>query len=107
MTLAKRPGTIALVNWRVANRWADGDGRSATVNAQIDGMANSIKALGTTKIMLTVHHEPENDISPGGDPELPDHDLQRHLRRGRPTTSACGTTCVRGSTRSASPTSSG
>ena len=71
VTMAKRPNTIALVNWRVATRWALGDGSSATVNAQIDGMANSIKALGTTKIMLTLHHEPENDISPGGDPNCP------------------------------------
>ena len=35
-------------------------------------MADSIKALGTTKILLTVHHEPENDISPGGCTQLPD-----------------------------------
>jgi hypothetical protein len=56
VTLARRPGTIALVNWRVANRWADGAGRSATVNAQIDAMAASIKALDSTKIMLTLHH---------------------------------------------------
>ena len=71
VTMAKRPNTIALVNWRVATRWGLGNGSSATVNAQIDGMANSIKALGTTKIMLTLHHEPENDISPGGDPNCP------------------------------------
>ena len=71
VTLARRPGTIALVNWRVANRWADAAGRSATVNGQIDRMADSIKALGTTKIMLNVHHEPENDISPGGYPSCP------------------------------------
>jgi hypothetical protein len=71
VTLAGRPGTIALVNWRVANVWANADGRSATVNAQIDAMANSIKALGETRIMLTVFHEPENDISPGGDPGCP------------------------------------
>jgi hypothetical protein len=71
LTLAKRPDTIALVNWRVANRWADGAGGSATVNGQIDRMANSIKSLGSTKIMLTVHHEPENDISPGGHAPCP------------------------------------
>ena len=71
VTLAQRPGTIALVNWRVVNRWADGAGGNATVNGQIDRMANSIKALGTTKIMLTLHHEPENDISPGGYPSCP------------------------------------
>ena len=68
VTLAKRPDTIALVNWRVTNRWADATGGNATVNGQIDRMANSIKALGSTKIMLAVHHEPENDISPGGYP---------------------------------------
>ena len=69
--MAKRPGTMALVNWRVANRWADGGRRSATVNAADRPMANSIKALGSTKIFLTVFHEPENDISPGGDPDCP------------------------------------
>jgi fibronectin type 3 domain-containing protein len=68
LTLARRANTIALVNWRVSTKWADGTGGSATVNSQIDAMARSIKALGTTKIMLTVHHEPENDISPGGGP---------------------------------------
>jgi fibronectin type 3 domain-containing protein len=71
VTLATRPSTIALVNWTVVNRWADGDGRSATANAQIDRMAASIKALGSTKIMLTLFHEPENNISPGGDPACP------------------------------------
>ena len=71
VTLAKRPGTMALVNWRVADRWANADGRSATVNNSIDAMANSIKALGSTKIFLTVFHEPENDISPGGDSDCP------------------------------------
>ncbi len=71
LTLARRANTIALVNWRVSTKWADGTGGSATVNSQIDAMARSIKALGTTKIMLTVHHEPENDISPGGGPACP------------------------------------
>jgi fibronectin type 3 domain-containing protein len=74
VTLAKRPGTIALVNWRVASKWADGGGSNATVNKQIDAMAASIKALGTTKILLTLHHEPENDISRGGDPNCPNLD---------------------------------
>lgn len=71
VTLAKRPGTMALVNWRVSNAFASADGRSATVNAQIDNMARSIQALGETKLFLTVFHEPENDISPGGDPDCP------------------------------------
>jgi len=68
VSLATRPDTIALVNWRAANRWIDGDGRNATFNAQFDRMAESIKALGSTKIMLNLFHEPENDISPGGHP---------------------------------------
>src|SRR4051794_28637804 len=68
VTMANRPGTIPLVNWKPAASWADASGSSATVNAQIDAMATSVKALGDAKIMLAVFHEPENDISPGGDP---------------------------------------
>ena len=74
-TLAQRPATIALVNWRVSFNWALGDGRSATVNNQIDAMANSIKSLGTTKIMLSVYHEPEGSISAGGSPSCPAQNL--------------------------------
>ncbi len=70
-SLATRPNTIALVNWRVSYQWGVAGGSNATVNGYIDGMANSIKSLGSTKIMLTVHHEPENDISAGGDPNCP------------------------------------
>src|SRR3954452_5298465 len=50
VAMAKRPAPIPLVNWRPADRWADADGRSATVNAQIDAMAASVKALGSAKI---------------------------------------------------------
>ncbi len=71
ITMAKRADTIALINWKPSNPWVNGDGSNATVNAQIDAMANSIKSLGSTKIMLTVFHEPENDISPGGAPNCP------------------------------------
>ena len=71
VTLAQRPATIALINWRVTFDWASGDGRSTIVNNQIDRMANSVKALGSTKIMLTIHHEPEPNISPGGSPSCP------------------------------------
>ena len=68
VTLAKRPGTIALVNWRVAGRWANGDGRSATVNNQIDAMAEEHQGPRSTKIMLAV---------------LP-RARERHLARRRP-----------------------
>jgi fibronectin type 3 domain-containing protein len=70
-SMAKRPGTIALVNWRPAQVWANAAGGDEAVNAQIDDMAASIKALGSTKIMLSIHHEAERDISPGGDPSCP------------------------------------
>ena len=71
VTLAKRPGTIAYVNWKPAYRWAQAAGGTPTVDAQIDALAASIKALGQVRIMLTVYHEPENDISPGGTSACP------------------------------------
>ncbi len=69
--LATREATIAMVNWKVSNVWAQGDGRNPTVNGHIDAMANSVKSLGSTRIMLTIHHEPEDDVSAGGDPNCP------------------------------------
>ena len=68
VTLAKRPGTIGLYNWRVSLDWALGGGGNTNVNSQIDDMASSIKSLGSTKIMLTIYHEPEAGVSPGGSP---------------------------------------
>jgi hypothetical protein len=63
---ANRADTILSVTWQPASRWADAAGTNATTNANIDRMADSVKALGAKKIMLTVHHEPENDVSGGG-----------------------------------------
>jgi hypothetical protein len=63
--VAQTPGALLLVNWKPANSWADANGGNASVNAQIDAMAESVKALGSTKIMLTIFHEPENDVSSG------------------------------------------
>lgn len=64
---ANRPDTILSVTWQPASKWADADGSNATTNANIDRMADSILALGSKKIMLTLHHEPENDVSGGGE----------------------------------------
>jgi hypothetical protein len=64
--VAKTPGDILQLNWKPATTWSDANGNNATVNAQIDAMANSIKSLGSTKIFLTIFHEPENDVSSGG-----------------------------------------
>ncbi|MDB5186073.1 MAG: hypothetical protein JWL85_596 [Candidatus Saccharibacteria bacterium] len=63
---ANRPNTILSVTWKPArSKWAEANGSNAQVNAEIDAAADSIKALGSTKIMLTLHHEPENDVSGG------------------------------------------
>lgn len=65
MQVAKTPGAILQLNWKPAYTWADAAGSNPAVNAQIDAMANSIKALGSSKIFLTIFHEPENDVSGG------------------------------------------
>jgi chitodextrinase len=63
---ATRPDTILSVTWQPATRWATANGANATTNANIDRMADSVNALGDHKIMLSLHHEPENDVSGGG-----------------------------------------
>jgi hypothetical protein len=60
---AKRPNTILNANWKPSGSWRDASGSNASVNAGIDQMAASVKALGSTKILLTLFHEPENDVS--------------------------------------------
>ena len=62
---ATRPNTILSVTWKPAELWADAGGSSEVVNAQIDAAADDLIALGTTKVMLTLHHEPENDVTGG------------------------------------------
>jgi hypothetical protein len=66
---ANRANTILMTNWKPAAVWADADGSDANVNASIDQMANSVKSLGSKKIMLVVFHEPENDVT--SDPNCP------------------------------------
>jgi Fibronectin type III domain. len=60
---ATRPSTILFLNWKPVDLWAKADGSNATVNANIDANAASIKALGDTKIFLTLNHEPENEVT--------------------------------------------
>src|SRR5207245_8574149 len=45
--------------------WPSANGSNGTVNAGIDTFANSVKALNK-KVFITIHHEPENDVSGGG-----------------------------------------
>lgn len=62
---ATRPNTIVWVNWWPAAKWADAAGGNATVNARIAAVADSIKNVAPSKIMLTLVHEPENDVLAG------------------------------------------
>ena len=66
---ATRANTILYTNWKPAADWPDGSGSNASVNAGIDQMAASVKALGNHKIMMTLWHEPENDVT--SDPNCP------------------------------------
>jgi hypothetical protein len=63
--LAQTPGALLLVNWKPTYTWSTAGGGNATVNAQIDEMAASVKALGSTKIIMTIFHEPERSVSGG------------------------------------------
>ena len=60
---ATRPNTMLYLNWKPALTWADADGSDPATNASIDAMAQSIQALGSTKIFLAVSHEPEKNVS--------------------------------------------
>lgn len=62
---AGRAGTMIFSNWKPAGNWASAGGGNASVNANIDKMADSVKSLGSKKIFMTIHHEAENDVSGG------------------------------------------
>jgi hypothetical protein len=79
--VAKTPGALLQLNWKPASLWSQAGGGDATVNSQIDAMAQSIKSLGSTKIFLTIYHEPENDVT--SDPNCPN--LKYKGSAGTPT----------------------
>ena len=60
---ATRPDTILYLNWRPTLTWANASGSDPATNASIDAVAQSIQALGSTKIFLAVAHEPESSVS--------------------------------------------
>ncbi|MDB5185807.1 MAG: hypothetical protein JWL85_330, partial [Candidatus Saccharibacteria bacterium] len=64
---ANRADTILSVTWKPAEVWSDASGSNEVVNAEIDAAANDIKSLGATKIMLTLYHEPEDNVSGGAE----------------------------------------
>ncbi len=63
VALATRANTILFTNWKPASLWSQADGTNAGVNAAVDKMAASVKALGNHKIFMTLYHEPENDVT--------------------------------------------
>lgn len=60
-----RANTYLFTNWKPTNTWSQADGSNSSVNAAIDSMADSIKSVAPKKLILTVFHEPENDVSGG------------------------------------------
>lgn len=60
-----RAGGIAQVNWKPDADWSKATGSNATVNAWIDRAADNIKAVAPGTVMLTLHHEPQNDVGGG------------------------------------------
>ena len=71
ISYAKRANTVLIVNWKPANPWSKAGGSDAAANLAIKQMADSIKAIAPIKIVLVIWHEPENDVSPGGDSNCP------------------------------------
>jgi hypothetical protein len=65
--IARTPGALLLVNWRPTFVWAQADGGDATINAQIDAMAHSVKKVRHHTIMMVLYHEPEKAVSGGAD----------------------------------------
>jgi len=60
---ATRANTYADVNWKPATLWADVGGSNAVINAEIKQAADNIRAIAPKKVMLTVWHEPQNDVT--------------------------------------------
>lgn len=58
-----RPNTLLFTTWKPASNWAAA--ASTNDDGAIDSMAASIKAVAPKKIIFSVWHEPENDISGG------------------------------------------
>jgi hypothetical protein len=55
--------SIMVHNWKPARLWRDAAGNTAEVNTRIDTAARIIKQLAPVKVMIVIHHEPENDVS--------------------------------------------
>ena len=60
---AQRANTYLFANYKPATTFDAAAGGDATVNSQIDIMADSVKALGAKKLFMTIWHEPQNDVT--------------------------------------------
>jgi len=67
LTYVNRPNTYLQLNWKPNDGavWNTADGRDSGVNADIDKTAQSIKSVAPKKVMLSVFHEPEDNVTPG------------------------------------------
>jgi hypothetical protein len=77
---ARDADSYVIHNWKPAHRWLDATGRDAEVDERIDKAALRIAELAPKKIMLALHHEPENDVDIAG---TTDHyrSMWRYVRR--------------------------
>lgn len=62
---ASSGNSVPVVNWKPAADWSTATGSNTTVNAQIKQAALNVKAVAPHKIMLSLFHEPENDVGGG------------------------------------------
>lgn len=67
-------GGIVLANWKPDLDWSKATGSDQGVDARIRTTARNIKAVGPHKVMLVLHHEPENDVKlPAGTGPCPSY----------------------------------
>ena len=62
---ASDPDRIPLVNWKVSSDWAAA--ADGSLDDKIDVMADDLKSI-PRKVMFAVAHEPEDNVTPDGDP---------------------------------------
>ena len=62
---ASKDGRIPLVNWKVSTDWAAA--ADGSLDDKIDVMADDITSI-PNKVMFAVAHEPEDNVTPSGDP---------------------------------------
>lgn len=62
---AARSNTMLFTNWKPTDKWSKATGGDVATNKGIDDMADHVKSVAPNRIFMTIHHEPENDVSGG------------------------------------------